>query len=461
MTSFAESPAVRHSLFRPVLSLLLVGMLLTLAGCAMPGLFQPQPGGAEKPKGRTATVAIVTPAKQNPSVTVLVAGARIAAQELSDGASVHLTEVRAEGAWLKTLGDLPKDAIIGAVVTDAMYKQMKDAGVMARHPVFVFKAELPAGDEGSTAWRFFPSLEDQIDAVVKLCVDQMGIRDVASFSGTDRFSAQATGLFEQKLAAKNVILTRIAAEGDPSSWPLLVKPVVNPQTDEMTGALTPQTPFQALFVPESWRRLSDVHTAFASNGEDRLLILGNMLWDGYNLRGTQNAQDYALVTYPTAYLKSRAPKSLASSHAGSFWGALGYDFVRFAQRMVVNGRPESRVISQAARQAALMNFVLAPISYDNAGKASQKLFMVQPGVSGATLATVDSLQAARQAAIERTQSRVPQDPTLDVTPTEGSSLPNFGASEARAATLPAQQPSGPIMRQTPHSSHKLSLPGAK
>lgn len=452
---------MRHSFFRPVLSLLLVGLLLSLAGCAMPGLFQPQSGEAEKPRARTATVAIVTPAKQNSSVTVLVAGARIAAQELAEGAPVTLTEVRAEGGWLKTLADLPKDAIIGAVVTDAMYKQMKDAGVMAKHPVFVFKAELPAGDEGNAAWRFFPSLEDQIDAVVKLCVDQMGIRDVASFSGTDRFSSQATSLFEQKLAAKNVILTRIAAEGEPSSWSLLVKPVVNPQTDEMTGALTPRTPFQALFVPESWRRLSDVYTAFASNGEDRLLILGNMLWDGYNLRGTQNAENYALVTYPTAYLKARAPKSLASSHASSFWGALGYDFVRFAQRMVVNGRPDSKVISQAARQAALMNFVLAPISFDNAGKASQKLFMVQPGVSGATLVSVDNLKAAREAAIERVLNRTPQDPALDVTPTDDGTLPNFGASEAKAATLPPQQPSGPIMRATPHSSHKLSLPGAQ
>ena len=435
-----------------------MGVLAGLAGCAMPGLLQEKPVEPPKERVRTASVAIVTPAKQNASVSALLLGARIAVQDLAQGAPVTLTEVGAEGAWLTTLADLPAGTVIGAVVTDAMYRQMKDAGIMARHPVFVFRAELPAGDEGSAAWRFFPSLEDQIDAVVKLCVDQMDIREVASFSGTDRFSTQATNLFEQKLAEKNVILTRIAAEGDPSSWSLLVRPVVNPQMDEMTGALTPQTPFQALFVPESWRRLSDVYTAFASNGEDRLLILGNLFWDGYTLRGALNPQDHALVTYPTAYLKERAPRALAESQAGSFGGALGYDFVRFAQRMVVNGRPESGVISRAARQAALMNFVLAPISYDNDGRASQRLFMVQPGVSGASPVDLNALKAARQEAIERALSRTPQDPTLEVTPTDGS-MPNFGAG--RTGALPPQQPTGPIMRSTPHSSHKLSLPGAR
>lgn len=446
-----------RSFFRSVLALVLVCSMALLAGCALPGFLQQ--GKKEPPKPRepkATTVALVVPAGQMASVVnSLTGGARLAAQEQPASSPVKVQVVRMQGNWLQTLAALPDNAVIGGPVTEAAYRQMKQAGIMDKKVVFAFMAQIDAGDEGTKAWRFFPSMDDQIDAIVELAVDRLDLRTMASFGPSDNYANKATSLLEQKLASKNVILQRIQATGSPDTWGALVKPYVNPTTDEATGALIPQTPFEAVFLPDSWRRLSSVHTAFASNGEDRLVMFGTMLWGGFNNRGTQNASQYALVTYPAAYVSSRAPASLAKSSYSTFWGALGYDFVRFASRMNIKGRPGSSEVSAMARQAALMNFVLAPISYDSRGRAKQNLFMVQPGVAGSTLVDATVLGNARKAAVLRAEERRAHAAELETTP--------LGSGEG-AGTIqqPVQtRPTGPIMRTTPHSSHKLSLPGAR
>ena len=438
---------------RTILTMLLICSLALLAGCAFPGFLQQTKKEPPKPRQpRTTTVALVVPSGQLASiVSSLTSGARLAAQQQPASAPVKVQVVRTEGAWLKTLAALPENSVIGGPLTESAYLQMKQAGILDRKATFAFMPELPAGDEGTAAWRFFPSMNDQVNAIVELAVDKLGVSTMASFGPQDKYSQTITSLLEQKLAAENVILQRITVTGSPDSWGNIAKPYVNPIQDEATGVLTPQTPFEAVFLPDSWRRLSSVHTAFASNGEDRLYMFGTMLWDGYNTRGTQNANQYALVAYPSAYVASRAPASLTKTNYATFWGALGYDFVRFASRLNIKGRPASTEVCAMARQAALMNFVLAPISYDSRGKATQKLFMVQPGVAGSSLVDASALLRARAEAVERASERAATPAELETTPL-GS-----GGTVQR----PVTQPRGPIIRTTPHSSHKLSLPGAR
>lgn len=437
------------------LALVLVLVLSLLAGCAMPSFMQPKkPAKPAAPQPKT--VALVVPAGRAAGVvSALTGGAKVAAGEQPASAPVALRVIPTQGDWLAQLANLPAGSVIGGPISEASYRKMKAAGIMDSYVVFAFLPEIDSGDEGVNAWRFFPSMSDQIDAVTELAVRRLDIRTMASFGGSDNYSKKATDLLEQKLASENVILQRVAADPDPSRWTEQVKPLVNPETDEVTGALIPHTPFEAVFLPGSWKHLNSVFTAFGSNGEDRLVLLGTMIWDGYNNRGTQNASQYALVAYPTAFVRSRAPQSLTKTPHATFWGALGYDFVRFASRLNIKGRPDSSTVNAQARQAALMNFVMAPVSYDSRGRATQNLFMVQPGLAGPEMVDLNTLRANRAQAIQRVEER-----RLNAT---DPALAEEKPSDPGVRTAPGlpSRPAGPIMRTTPHSSHKLSLPGTR
>ena len=183
-----------RSFFRSVLALVLVCSMALLAGCALPGFLQQ--GKKEPPKPRepkATTVALVVPAGQMASVVnSLTGGARLAAQEQPASSPVKVQVVRMQGNWLQTLAALPDNAVIGGPVTEAAYRQMKQAGIMDKKVVFAFMAQIDAGDEGTKAWRFFPSMDDQIDAIVELAVDRLDLRTMASFGPSDKSSPQRT-----------------------------------------------------------------------------------------------------------------------------------------------------------------------------------------------------------------------------------------------------------------------------
>ncbi len=434
----------RSSLFRRLCGALSLVLVMTLlAGCGLPGLMKPSK--PEKPtpaplKGTTVALVVPRSAGQG-AVNALIQGARTGAQsQAGTRQPARVVVVYSDGDWLKQLAALPARTIVGALGSERVYRQMKTAGVMDKRVVFGFMTHLPDGDEGTSAWRFYPSRADQAEAVARLTVDQLGIRSVASFGTEDEYSVNMVGEFEQNLASRGVVLQRITAVGSPSSWGELLRPHVSPETNESNGTLRPNTPFEAVFLTDSWRRLKSVHTAFGSNGEDRLLLAGTMIWDGYNARGNQSAEQYLrLVTWPTAYLPTSAPASLVSARANTFWGALGYDFARFAARLQIEGRPDAAEVNRAVRQVSSMSFIMAPISYDSGGRASQKLYMVQPGAAGPQPVDVSALRQALREAREQVENR--------------ASIP---ADQAKTGAAGGQ---GPIMRSGPNSSYKLSLPG--
>ncbi len=440
----------RSSLFRRLggaLSLVLVMTLL--AGCGLPGMMKPSKPEPAKPapvKGTTVALVVPRNAAQG-AVNALIQGARIGAQsQAGTKQPARVTVIYSDGDRRTQRAALPERSVVGMLMLsgEGTYRQMKNAGVMDKRVVFCFMKHLPDGDEGATAWRFYPSNADQVEAVAELVVGQLGIRSAASFGPEDEYSLGMVGELEQNLASRGVVLQRITAVGSSATWGELLKPYVNPETNETNGTLKPNTPFEAVFLTDSWRRLQSVVTAFGSNGEDRLLMAGTMLWDGYNVHGSQNASKYGLVTWPSAYLPTRAPAALAGSKANTFWGALGYDFVRFAARLQIDGRPSATVVNRAARQVAAMPFIMAPIRYDGSGRATQKLFMVQVGAAGTQVADPSVLRAALDRARENVENR--------------ASVP---ADQARIGIAPgaAGSSDAPIMRAGPNSSYRLSLPG--
>lgn len=186
---------------------------------------------------------------------------------------------------------------------------------------------LEQGDEGARAWRFFPSPQDQIDTLINFASTGLNIRTYGAFYPTDAYGVRMTGLMEQSLASHNMLLQKASYNpADSTSWSNAVAPLINSQTPQGSKTPVPQTSFEALFLPDSWKSMEMLTTSLLYNGEDRLVLLGTTLWE-QSLSGktVANADKFALAVFPGAWNQPQAPRALQAPGT-DFWNALGYDF---------------------------------------------------------------------------------------------------------------------------------------
>ena len=89
-----------------------------------------------------------------------------------------------------------------------------------------------------------------------------------------------TGMLEQSLAGQNMVLHKASYDpADVSSWSTAVAPLINATQAEGSSTPVPQTAFEALFLPDSWKSMDMLTTSLLYNGEDRLVLLGTTLWE--------------------------------------------------------------------------------------------------------------------------------------------------------------------------------------
>ena len=201
-------------------------------------------------------------------------------------------------------------------------------------------------------------------------------------------------------------------------------------------------------------------TSLLYNGEDRLVLLGTTLWE-QSLSGktVANADKFALAVFPGAWNQPQAPRALQAPGT-DFWNALGYDFVRFAVSMGLDSRLTTPQVTARAQRASKMIWGMAPISWDNAGVAHQKLFLFGVSPTGMTPVDVETFQQTRARVLQQAALRMQGLPPVDAT---GAPLaaPAAGAEAAPAVQTGQTPPSAPIMSNTPRPSYKLSLPAAR
>ena len=273
---------------------------------------------------------------------------------------------------------------------------------MDQRAFFTFLPSLEQGDEGARAWRFFPSPQDQIDALTSFATNDLNIRTYGAFYPTDAYGARMTGMLEQSLAGQNMVLHKASYDpADVSSWSTAVAPLINATQAEGSSTPVPQTAFEALFLPDSWKSMDMLTTSLLYNGEDRLVLLGTTLWE-QSLSGkiVPNAEKYALAVFPGAWNAARAPRALQAP-GNDFWVALGYDFTRFAVNLGLNSRLSAPEITARAGRAAQMIRAMAPITWDSAGVAHQQLFIFQASPTGMTPLDLGQFQQTRAAVLQR------------------------------------------------------------
>lgn len=299
--------------FLPILLLL----ALALSACQFSSS---APSKAPAPKPATPTgphIALALPSS-GPYAGVSAKirnGAEIALRELQAGgllAQLHMVDT-SKPDWNAQLAALPPNCVmVGGPLQAPVFKQLQTSGMLEKRVFFAFMPSLLPGDEGVRAWRFFPSPQDQIDRLVSFVTEDLGLRTFGAFYPTDNYGPRMTGLLDQKLTGMGITLHSASyTPGQSSTWSGQAATLINPTTQENITAPIPQTQFEALFLPDSWKNMNLLTTSLMYNGEDRLVLLGTTLWEqGLDGKTVAEPDRYALAVFPAAWDATQAPAAL-------------------------------------------------------------------------------------------------------------------------------------------------------
>lgn len=344
-------------------------------------------------------------------------GAELAKQSLAtNGIQAEVIVLNTESPdWLNTLAGLPPHCTVvgGPLIGDA-YTAAKAANILSSRVFFTFMSSLEGNDEGSLAWRFFSSPEDQVNAVLRVAqgagVDAYGI-----LYPEEPYGRRMADLFSST-AGSRVVATAGYAATDPQSWNGITRNLVG---GHMRGDIpVSSAKFQGLFMPDSWASSAGLIPFLFFHGEDRLLLMGTALWEQGIGRTRLDPSNTALVIFPGGWngvTPSAAASTLigaasASGQTADYWMGLGYDFVRFGLAMNLTGPTSSADVTAKAQSAARMNWSIAPLSWTPDGKARQQMFVFAPTADGASIEIVnpDALRLKLEQVRARYQRRMGQ-----------------------------------------------------
>ncbi|MCK9239714.1 penicillin-binding protein activator [Desulfocurvus sp.] len=336
---------------------------------------------------------------------------------LAHGGQMNVQVINTDApGWLDEVAALPDDcALMGGPLQLDRLHELRGRALLGRRPVFAFLPRLEGAQEGRDAWRLFSSVEDQVRALANLSAGTLGIRRHAVLAPDEAFGQRYVQAFAQEAAARQAEITATGTYpgADPTRWGAAVAALlgVDPRAHK-DGRLPPDPGFRAVFLPDGWAQARVLAPQFFFYDEDRLLLLGPALWaQGLEQDPGVELNYFRLAVFPGAWWADNpAPGAQALREAmradglgaPDLWVALGHDFIQLAQ--VVAPLPASwtpRMVNDALAGAAEVPWSMAPMRWDEAGLASQELFLFQPAPGGA--APVDPAQLA--ARLERVRVR--------------------------------------------------------
>jgi len=349
------------------------------------------------------------------------------AEKITQGASIAKRELELQGTrvsvrildadqpdWLNQLAALPPEcALVGGPMQTAAYSAAKKSPAAVGRAFFAFLPQLEPGDEGFTAWRFFPSPQDQADALLSFLQIEMAFTAYGVFYPDVPYGSRMAEIFRQRAALRGaVVQTASYTPGAAATWPNAAAKLVGKH--EINKTPFPTANLQALFLPDSWSSVEQLITSLHYNGEDRLVLLGDSLWaDGIQQKPPALPQNYQLAVFPGAWNPglaspgAQALKASMQSAAPDFWIGLGYDFLHFAVHMKLAAGWTPQMVTQRATEAQRhVAWSMAPLAWDAQGKATQALFLFSPVAGGFAPVQPQQLKTAWQEAQDRFAERL-------------------------------------------------------
>jgi len=356
----------------------------------------------------------------------ILRGAGLAQWRLAqDGRDVDIKVINTEAPdWDKRLAELPDHySVVGGPLRVDAFKRLYQSApagqrVLDQRAFFTFLASLGDLEEGKDAWRFFTSRTDEVRSLVRLTVNELGIKDLAIFYPEEKFGRTMAKIFYDEAAPLGGRIRGMQSyPADLKQWAKSVAKLLKVPSNfsDIKDAPLPPPDFGAVFLPDGWRQAQTLLPNFFFYEGDQLVFLGPDLWS----RSLDSAKDidehyYRLAVCPGAWWAEseggRALQAVLTEEGlgqADFWVALGYDFVRFGGKLgtLPSGWTPDEV-NKRIRSAQAMDFSMARMTWDERGVGSQDLFLFSPVQNGKQLVNTPDFAARIARAKARKEMRM-------------------------------------------------------
>lgn len=330
----------------------------------------------------------------------IVQGARIAqAEGMAAGRPFSLTVIDSDVVgWQEEVARLPVEVrVVGGPLLPKLYGEIKGRGLTSGKVFFTFLQTIDQGDEGRVAWRFFASPNDQMDALLGFA-SGLGVTSFASYAPSDSYGSRMSGIFGKALAQRGLHLSHSGSypANAPQEWNKAVASFLNTGKNASNA---PNSPYKAVFLPDSWKSMEIIIPTMFYYRETRQLLLGTSLWEqGLQSSGKVDARYHDLAVFPGAWLgnnqaASRLSAALsASGQTPDLWYAIGYDFARLGAGLAVTDNWSAARVNAELAKAGGFDWSMAPIRWDAEGIAHQELILFTPVENGFAPADLEAMR---------------------------------------------------------------------
>jgi hypothetical protein len=341
-------------------------------------------------------------------------GASVAQRQLErSGRNISLYILNSDSPdWLDRLKSLPPECqMVGGPMEQQHWKTLIQSPHGKDRTFFPFRSNLDPGEEGKDGFRFFPGAEDQLEPLVELLQSSFGIERYAVLSPRSAYGQRMSAAFASCVqeGQGRVVDMMMYEPHQPGSWKDVVANLIRSAENTKGESRPPVAEIQAVFIPDSFSQVQMLIPEFYYFDQDHLFFLGPTLWSQSGEEISALDRKYfqlAIMASPwlADNLQPAAKKltqELETRNEGEpdFWTALGYDFVRLAHRVqLLAGPGQDADILQNLRSVQDFSWSMAPLTWDEKGRAKQDLFVVQPGADGMRPVDIDRLQRVWEAA---------------------------------------------------------------
>lgn len=295
--------------------------------------------------------------------------------------------------WIQQVQALPPHCVtIGGPLQNSDFELLKQQQIYTSHAIFPFVSRLPnPEDEGVIVWQFFTKPEDQINAILNIASQSLGITEFGVFAPMSPYGTSMAKLFSDIALSKGFqVKTAQYPLDEVKDWSKLTQQFLDSYVPVKKKPPVVRAPIEAVFLPDAWRNIDFLVSTLHYHGAYDKVILGSSLWEqSLNQKQNINPKTFGLTLFPVTYDASmQSPihtlftDSLTRINMpANDWSSLGFDFMIMASELNLSSMQPAPVIN--ARLSGLqLNYVAAPFRWDNNGIAHRFLFIDQPAREG-------------------------------------------------------------------------------
>ena len=341
------------------------------------------------------------------------AGAAAAQQQMRQaGVSVDLYFIDTQNPnWAGQLAQLPAECVaVGGPMRPDAYALAKAQNTPGGRALFTFLGRLDDGDEGQSAWRFFPSRDDQIMTMLRFA-RQVGVSEFGIFHPDDGYGNAMAKDFTALASRSGASVSNSMSYPPeaPGQWTKLAGSFVGVRV--VNKVPIPSSSFRGVFLPDSWKNMDMIVSTLFFQGDDSQLLMGTSLWEQTLLESPPPVlNNMGLVVFPGMWnpRSLAVPARLLQAGLGGrrvdTWAALGYDFTRFASALNLRPGWTAQDVNMRLEQAQNMTWSMAPLRWQG-GRAMQDMFVLAPSTGAPVLVDATAFKQRLDAARGRSERR--------------------------------------------------------